>query len=370
MRLRFLTAGESHGRALVGVLEGMPAGLEVPVPFIQKELSRRKLGLGRSPRQKLETDQVQILSGVRRERTLGSPIAIIIANADQEGACGTPLTTPRPGHADLAGSRKYGFSDLRDVMERASARETCARTALGAIAKRFLEACGVCVASRVLSIGRVVDRSPLPCPIPELNALADASPVRSTSPGASRRMAAAVERAALAGETLGGTFEVWADGLVPGLGSYAHWDRRLDGALAGALMALNGVKGVEIGDGFALAHKPGSQAHDAYALSRGRIVYQTNRSAGLEGGVSTGEPLRLKAAMKPLATLAKPLASVDLAARRPARALSIRSDVCAVPAAAVISEALAALVLADALLEKTGGDSMKEILPRLKALRR
>jgi chorismate synthase len=355
---------------LIGILEGMPAGLELSATDIQSELLRRKLGHGRSPRQGIESDRVQILSGVRNGRTLGSPIAVQIANADQGHAREIPLTVPRPGHADLAGARKFGFQDLRDVTERASARETAVRTALGAIAKRLLTQCGVCIASRVVSIGPAWDRSSLPCPISRLNALADASLTRSTSPTAARSMVAAIDRAASAGDTLGGTFEVWAADLPPGLGSYTHCDRRLDGLLAGALMSLNGIKAVAVGLGFEAADLSGSKVHDPYAWKAGRASYLSNRSGGIDGGMSTGEPLRLLAAMKPLPTLAKPLASVDLKTRRAARAPVLRSDICAVPAAAVISEALAALVLADVLLEKIGGDSMGEILPRLKILRR
>ena len=320
MPLRLLTAGESHGPALVGILEGLPAGLELGAAHLQKELARRKLGLGRSKRQGLEADRVEVLAGLRHGLTLGSPLAVRIANRDQEDGRAAPLTVPRPGHADLAGARKYGFTDLRDVMERASARETAARTALGAAAKRFLEECGVRVASRVVSI-------------------------------------------------LGGVFEVWAEGLPAGLGSYAHWDRRLDGRLAGALMSLNGIKGVDIGWGFASAVPPGSKVLDPYSWKDGGPCYRSNHSGGIDGGMTTGEPLLLRAAMKPLPTLRKPLPSVDLRTGRPAPAPVLRSDVCAVPAAAVIAESLAALVLADALLEKTGGDSMKEILPRLRALR-
>lgn len=370
MPLRFLTAGESHGPALVGILEGLPAGLELSAADIQAELARRKLGCGRSSRQGLEADRVELLGGVRRGRTLGSPLAVRIPNSDHGGGREPVLTVPRPGHADLAGARKYGFTDLRDVMERASARETAARTALGAAAKRFLEACGICVASRVLSIGPEADRSSRPGPVSRLNSRADASPVRATDPTASRRMVGAIERAGRAGDTLGGVFEVWADGLPPGLGSYAHWDRRLDGRLAAALMALNGIKAVAVGLGFEAAALPGSRALDPYYWKAGRAAYRSNRSGGIDGGMTTGEPLLLSAAMKPLPTLMKPLPSVDLRTGRAAPAPVLRSDVCAVPAAAVISEALVALVLADALLDKTGGDSMREILPRLRSLRK
>ncbi|MFA6004012.1 MAG: chorismate synthase [Elusimicrobiota bacterium] len=370
MRLRFLSAGESHGPALTGILEGLPAGLDLDAACIERDLARRRLGVGRSPRQGLESDRVELLSGLRRGRTLGSPIAIVIPNAARGAGPEPALTVPRPGHADLAGARKYGFSDLRDVMERASARETCMRTALGAIARRFLEECGILVASRVIAIGPETDPAPWTGPISGLNARSDASPTRATSPAASRRMAAHIKRLGRKGDTAGGVFEVWADGLPPGLGSYAHWDRRIDGILAGALMALNGVKGVEFGLGFAAARSPGSQVQDAYLLRNGRPDYCSNHCGGTEGGMTTGAPILLRAAMKPIPTLAKPLASVDLRTGRPAPAPVLRSDVCAVAAAAVVAEAVVALVLADALLEKTGGDSLREILPRLQALRR
>ncbi len=369
MPLRLLTAGESHGPALIGILEGMPAGLRIFPASIQLELARRKLGTGRSPRQGLESDRVEIISGVRHGRTLGSPIAIRIPNEDRGDGGQPALTVPRPGHADLAGARKYGFTDLHDVSERASARETAARTALGAVAKSFLNECGIAVASRVIRIGREADPSARPCEVCLLNARADASPARATSPAVGRRMARAIERACRAGDTLGGIFEVWAEGLPPGLGSYAHWDRRLDGRLAGALMALNGIKAVAIGLGFEAAALPGSRALDSYYWKAGRAAYRSNRSGGIDGGVTTGEPLYLRAAMKPLPTLALPLPSIDLKTGQASPAPALRSDVCAVPAAAVISEALVALVLAEALLEKTGGDSMREILPRLRSLR-
>ena len=370
MPVRLLTAGESHGPALVGILEGMPAGLKIDPAAIQRELARRKLGAGRSLRQGIEADRVEIISGVRHGRTLGSPIAIRIPNEVHSDGGLSVLTVPRPGHADLAGARKYGFVDLRDVMERASARETAARTALGAVAKSFLGNCGIAVASRVIGVGSETDRSQRPCEVCRLNSRADASPVRATNPTAARRMVLAIERAARAGNTLGGVFEVWAEGLPPGLGSYVHWDRRLDGRLAGALMALNGIKAVAVGLGFEAAALPGSRALDSYSWKSGRAAYRSNRSGGIDAGVSTGEPLHLRAAMKPLPTLGRPLPSVDLASGRAAPAPVLRSDICAVPAAAVISEALIALVLAEALLEKTGGDSMRELLPRLRSLRK
>lgn len=357
MGLRFLTAGESHGPALAGILEGLPAGLALSAAAdIQPELARRKLGRGRGNRQKIETDQVEILAGVRRGKTLGSPLALLIRNLDFKNwtaimgvepsdveSQARRVSVPRPGHADLVGKLKYGFSDMRDALERSSARETAMRVALGAAARKFLLECGVEIKSRVLSVG--------------------------LSGESQAAMDAEVDAARRDGDTLGGVFEVTAEGLPVGLGSYAQWDRRLEAPLAAALMSLNAVKGVEIGLGFAGAGLRGSQAHDAFYPGPKGIVRKTNRSGGVDGGISTGEPLIVRAAMKPLATLMKPLDSVDLRTGKPAKAHVERSDVSAVPSAAVISESLVALVLADAILEKFGGDSMGELLPRLKAWR-
>lgn len=381
MALRFLTAGESHGKGLVGILEGLPAGLELAQEDFQSQLSRRKKGHGRGSRQKIEGDAVEILSGVRRGLTLGSPLGLLLLNQDfknwagimgaepSDAAAPRRLDVPRPGHADLVGKLKYGFDDMRDVLERSSARETAMRVALASAARKFLKVCGIEVASRVVSIGAACDESVLACPVAKLNALADASAVRCTEPGAEARMVAAIDSAKAAGDTLGGVFEVRADGLPIGLGSYAQWDRRLEAPLAAALMSLNAIKGVEVGMGFVSARLPGSRVHDAF-IPKGRTVgYESNHSGGIDGGMTTGQPLVLRAAMKPLATLMKPLGSVDLRTMKPAKAHVERSDVCAVPAAAVIGESLVALVLADAILAKFGGDSMGEILPRLKAWR-
>ncbi len=356
MVLRYLTAGESHGPALVGILEGLPAGLVLSASKdIQPQLARRKLGHGRGNRQKIETDQVEILAGVRKGRTLGSPLALLIRNLDfknWEGIMSVEPTdvesetrrvsVPRPGHADLVGKLKYGFDDMRDALERSSARETAMRVALGSAARKLLLECGVELASRVVSIGDAAEEA---------------------------AMIAEIDAAKREGDTLGGVFEVAATGLPVGLGSYVQWDRRLEGPLAAALMSLNAVKGVEIGFGFELARLRGSRAHDAFYLERGKVVRRTNRSGGVDAGISTGEPLIVRAAMKPLATLMKPLDSVDLRTGKPAKAHVERSDACAVPAAAVIAESLVALVLADELLRKFGGDSMSELLPRLKEWR-
>lgn len=352
MALRYLTAGESHGPALTGILEGLPAGLALSAADIQKQLARRKLGHGRGNRQKIETDAVQLLSGVRHGKTLGSPIGLLIANNDfknweavmgaepTDGPIGRRVDVPRPGHADYVGKLKYGFDDMRNVLERSSARETAMRVALGSCARRFLEECGIIVTSKVLSIGGAGDEA---------------------------AMIAAIDQAKREGDTLGGIFEVHADGLPVGLGSYAQWDRRLEAPLSAALMSLNAVKGVEIGLGMEAGLRTGRSAHDEYLVKGKKVAYKSNRSGGIDGGMSTGQTLVLRAAMKPLATLMDPLDSVDLRTLKPAKAHVERSDVCAVPAAAVIAESLVCLVLASAVLDKFGGDSMGELLPRLKA---
>jgi len=382
MILRYLTAGESHGKALVGILEGLPAGLKLAAGDIQADLMRRKKGHGRGNRQKIEGDKVEILSGIRAGKTLGSPLGLLIPNLDfknwesimgaepTDAAAARRVEIPRPGHADLVGKLKYGFDDMRNVLERASARETAMRVALGAAARRFLSECGVVVASRVIAIGGETDDSPVPCPLSELNELTDANPVRCANAPFSKRMITRIDEAKAAGDTLGGVFEVLAEGLPIGLGSYAQWDRRLEGPLSAALMSLNAIKGVEVGYGFRGAGVPGSRAHDAYEPKGKKVGYRSNRSGGLDGGMTTGQTLVLRAAMKPIATLMKPLDSVDLRTMKPAKAHVERSDACAVPAAAVIGESLVCLVLADALLTKFGGDSMQEILPRLAAWRK
>ncbi len=382
MTLRYLTAGESHGKALVGILEGLPAGLSLTAADVQRDLLRRKKGHGRGHRQKIEGDLVEILSGVRHGRTLGSPLALLVPNQDfknWQGVMGAEPTdapaprrveVPRPGHADLVGKLKYGFDDMRDVLERASARETAMRVALGAVARRFLDACGIAVASRVVAIGGESDATAPTCRVADLNALVDGDPVRASNLDASARMVARIDAAKEAGDTVGGVFEVLVEGLPVGLGSYAQWDRRLEGPLTAALMSLNAIKGVEVGGGFRSAAVSGSEAHDAYVPRGKKVGYRSNRSGGLDGGMTTGQTLVLRAAMKPIATLMKPLDSVDLRTMKPAKAHVERSDACAVPAAAVIGESLTCLVLADAVLAKFGGDSMGEILPRLTSWRK
>ena len=383
--LRYLTAGESHGRALVAVLEGLPAGVPLTSDEIGRELARRRLGYGRGKRMRFEQDRLEVLGGLRHGRTLGSPLAVRIDNSEwpkwtevmspdpvEDPAAatgrGVPLTRPRPGHADLTGMQKYGFDEARPVLERASARETAARVAAGAAAKALLGQVGVSVLSHVVRLGPAATRSRAVPTLADLEEI-DASPVRCLDGEAEGRMAAAVDAARAAGDTLGGVFEVVAHGLPPGLGSYVHWDRKLDARLAGALMSIQAIKGVEVGDGFATAARPGSRAHDAIVPGTrpGTLRRRTGRAGGIEGGMSTGEPLRVRAAMKPLSTLVRALDTVDVATGAKAKAVVQRSDVTAVPAAGVVGEAVVALVLADALLEKTGGDSLEEVRRNLDA---
>jgi chorismate synthase len=376
--LRWLTAGESHGRALMAICEGVPAGVEVTTPDIAVALARRRAGYGRGARMKFEQDEVELTGGVRHGRTLGGPVAIRIANTewpkwdtvmapdpvDEEILAGqarnAPLTRPRPGHADLAGMQKYGYDDARPVLERASARETAARVAVGEVARRFLrQALGIEVVSHVVAIGSVSAPEGV-APLPEDLARVDEDPVRCLDPAASAAMRAEIDQARQDGDTLGGIVEVLAYGLPPGLGSHVHWDRRLDGRLAGALMSIQAIKGVEIGDGLLTAARRGSQAHDEIEGTEAGVRRLTNRAGGIEGGMSTGEPIRVRAAMKPISTVPRALATVDVRTGEPAKAINQRSDVTAVPAAGVVAEAMTALVLADAAIEKFGGDSVEE----------
>jgi chorismate synthase len=374
MNIRFTTAGESHGKALVAIVEGLPAGLPLAAEDIDRDLSRRMQGYGRGARMKIESDRAQILSGVRHGETLGSPLALLIENRDWANwedvmSPGAPdaeprrkLLRPRPGHADLAGVLKYDRADARDILERASARETAARVAAGAVCRRLLAEFGVEIGSHVVALGGIeaAPVSPLPSP---LNAAADRSPVRTLDPAAQARMTAAVDAAKEAGDTLGGVAEIVARGVVVGLGSHVSWDRKLDGRLAAALMSIPAVKGVGIGLGFNAGDAPGSASHDEVFRGAGPagFVRRTNRAGGLEGGMTNGEPLVLRIAKKPIATLMQPLRSVNLETGEEAKAQSERSDTTAVPAAAVIAEAMTALVLADAYAEKFGGDSMTEM---------
>ncbi len=376
--LRWLTAGESHGRALVAICEGMPAGVEITTADVAAALARRRAGYGRGARMKFEQDEAEITAGVRHGRTLGGPVAMRIANTEwpkwetvmsadpvdpaelADLARSAPLTRPRPGHADLAGMQKYGYEDARGVLERASARETASRVALGELARRFLrQVLGAQIVSHVVSIGAVSAPDGL-APLPEDAARVDGDPVRCLDPVASAAMQAETDAARKDGDTLGGVVEVAVYGLPPGLGSHVHWDRRLDGRLAGAMMSIQAIKGVEIGDGFTTARRRGSQAHDEIEGTEAGIRRLTNRAGGIEGGMSTGELLRVRVAMKPISTVPRALATVDVRTGEPARAINQRSDVTAVPAAGVVAEAMAALVLADAALEKFGGDSVEE----------
>jgi chorismate synthase len=370
---RYLTAGESHGPALVGILDGLPAHLKLDVPAINETLARRQGGYGRGGRMKIERDEVEFLAGVRGSETLGSPIAVLVRNRDHETpkvkalmdpltGGGDPLTNPRPGHADYAGALKYRQRDLRNVLERASARETAMRVCLGAICAQFLEALGITTRSYVHRIG--------PVEAPEIDAWDQAdvelSDVRCPHPESAERMIAAIDAAKAAGDTLGGQFIVRVDGMPVGIGSNRQPDQRLDGILAGAMMAMQTVKAVEIGLGADVASKPGSQAHDVFALDGGDVVRKSNRAGGIEGGMSNGQPLILRVSVKPIPTLMKALPSVNLHEGSDAPATIVRSDVCVVPAGAIVGEAMVRLALVAPVLEKFGGDSMEETLDNLR----
>lgn len=366
--LRFLTAGESHGPGLVTIVEGLPKGLEVDVAGLGTELTRRRHGYGRGKRMAIEQDEIEFLGGVRHGKTLGSPVAVLIRNTEwprwQEimnpgpGGAGKEVTRPRPGHADLAGMLKYDTDDARDILERASARETAARTVSGYLAKRLLSVCDVGVVSHVVSIGTVVAKSG----VPELDDAGriDSDPVRCLDPQASREMMEAIDRATETKDTLGGVFEVVAHSVPVGIGSHVHYDRRLDNLLSGAVMSIPAIKGVEVGDGFESAATPGSAAHDEILKVDGRVTRETNRAGGVEGGMSNGQPIRVRAAMKPISTLMQPLRTVDMSTGEPDQAVRERSDVCAVPAAAVVGEQMVAFVLASEFMRKFGGDSLDD----------
>lgn len=382
--LRWLTAGESHGPELVALLEGMPAGVPVRMDDIRGDLARRRLGYGRGARMKFEQDQLDISGGVRHGLTLGGPVALRVGNtewpkwvdvmsaepvdpAKLESGRGAALTRPRPGHADLVGMQKYDFDEARPVLERASARETAARVALGAVAKSFLTELGVGLVSHTLSIGPVRVPEGAALPHPDDVAAIDADPLRCFDAATSERMVAEVDDAHKSGDTLGGVVEVVAYGLPPGLGSFVHWDRRLDARLAAALMGIQAIKGVEVGDGFTTTERRGSAAHDELVIGDDGIARVSDRAGGIEGGMSTGTVLRVSAGMKPIATVPHALRTVDVATGDAAPAHHQRSDVCAVPAAGVVAEAMVALVLADAMLEKFGGDSVGETRRNLDA---
>lgn len=378
--MRWLTAGESHGPALVGILEGVPASVHVTTADIDEDLRRRRLGFGRGARQNFEADKVRIIGGVRHGETQGGPIAIEIANSEwpkwekvmsadpvpreeiEKLGRNAPLTRPRPGHADLVGMQKYDFDDVRPILERASARETAARVALGAVARRFLrQVGGIEVLSHVVSIGSVAIHPDYELPKVNDQLRIDSDDVRCAFPEISTRMIGEINDAHSQGDTLGGVVEVLVYGLPPGLGSHVHWDRRIDSRLAGALMGIQAIKGVELGDGFTTASRRGSQAHDEIERDdNGEIRRRTGRAGGTEGGMTTGEVLRVRAAMKPISTVPKALDTIDTSNGEAAKAINQRSDVCAVPAAGIVAEAMVALVLAEAMVEKFGGDSLTE----------
>lgn len=385
--LRWQTAGESHGEALVAMIEGVPAGVKITSDDIRGALARRRLGYGRGARMKFEQDQVRMLTGVRFGSTLGSPIAIEIGNTEwpkwtevmsadpldhelaREGR-NAPLSRPRPGHADLTGMRKYGFDDARPVLERSSARETASRVALGEVARQLLEqVAGVRTVSHVVSIGGagVDDPTAMPLPTPDDVDMLDASPVRTLDKDAEARMIARIDEAKANADTLGGVIEVIAYGMPAGVGTYVESDRRLDAALASALMGIQAIKGVEVGDGFLTTKRPGSRAHDELEVGPDGFRRTSNRAGGTEGGMSTGGPLRVRAGMKPIATVPRALATVDVETGEAAKANHQRSDVCAVPASGVVAEAMVALVLAEAVVEKFGGDSVAETKRNLDA---
>ena len=377
--MRWLTAGESHGPNLTAIIEGLPSHIQISTLDIDAELSRRRLGFGRGARQNFEADKVRITGGIRLGESQGGPIAIEVGNSEwpkwekvmsadpipSEEIAGlarnAPLTRPRPGHADLVGMQKYGFNDARPILERASARETAARVALGAIAKAFLrQSVGIEILSHVVSIGTA--SVSVDAPLPKYSELAqiDSNPVRCADSEGSARMIAEIESAHKDGDTLGGVVEVIAFNVPVGLGSHVHWDRRLDSRLAGALMGIQAIKGVELGDGFSTASRRGSMAHDEIDLIDGKVIRRSKRAGGTEGGISTGDLLRVRAAMKPISTVPKALDTIDVATGEAAKAINQRSDVCAVPAAGVVAEAMVALVLAQSVLEKFGGDSVHE----------
>jgi chorismate synthase len=376
---RWLTAGESHGRALVAICDGVPSGVRITTEDLAAALARRRAGYGRGARMTFEQDEVELTGGVRHGVTLGGPVAIRIANTEWPKweavmsadpvdtgtlagvARNAPLTRPRPGHADLAGMQKFGHADARPVLERASARETAARVALGEVARRLLrQVLGVEILSHVVAIGAIKAPHDV-MPGPQDKEAIDADPVRCADPATSQAMVAEIDTAKKEGDTLGGVVEVLAFGLPPGLGSFTHWDRRLDARLAGALMSIQAIKGVEVGDGFTTATRRGSRAHDEIEAAEDGVHRRTNRAGGIEGGMSTGEPLRLRAAMKPISTVPRALDTIDTRTGEPAKAINQRSDATAVPAAGVVAEAMVALVLAEAAVEKFGGDSVQEM---------
>ena len=368
--LRFLTAGESHGPGLVTIVEGLPKGLEIALGDFSTELARRRQGYGRGKRMSIEKDELEILGGIRNGETLGSPVAVLIRNTEwpkwdaimspEPGVAGREVTRPRPGHADLAGMIKYDTDDARDILERASARETAARTIAGVLTRRLLAALGVDIVSHVVSIGDVESEGTSPGPAD--GDVVDASEVRCLDPDAAQRMIRAIDRAQEDRDTLGGVFEVIAYGVPVGIGSHVQYDRRLDGLLAAAMMSIPAIKGVEVGDGFEVAGLPGTKAHDEIVRVHGVIDRETNRAGGTEGGMTNGQPVRIRAAMKPISTLMQPLKTVDMDTGEAAQAVRERSDVCAVPAAAVVGEQMMAITIASEMQRKFGGDTVDEMV--------
>lgn len=371
--LRYLTAGESHGELLMGIIEGMPAGLLIRVTDIDNDLARRQGGYGRGGRMKIEKDTVKICSGVRWGKTLGGPIGLMVRNKDWDNwrakmspdsaflNTAEPITRPRPGHADLAGALKYGMTDIRNILERSSARETAMRVAVGAVTKRLLDEFGITITSHVIAIGGVYAKGDK-MSLKEIRKRAEASELRCADHTAEKRMKLKIDEAARTGDSLGGIYEVIVSGVPVGLGSHVHWDRKLDARLAAAVMSIQAMKGVELGSGFGVANRPGSKVHDEIFWGpKGGFFRKTNHAGGIEGGMSNGEDITLRAAMKPIPTLMKPLRSVDMDSKKPFKAAVERSDVCAVPAAAVVGEAVSAFEIASALIEKFGGDSLDEM---------
>jgi chorismate synthase len=359
--LRYLTSGESHGKCMVAILDGMPAGLHIYKGMIDKELSRRMLGHGRGKRMTMESDKVEILSGVRKNMTIGSPIAMMVTNVDQSIDSLGVILNPRPGHADLAGVLKYGLKDVRDVLERASARETVARVSVGALSKMFLEEFGIKIISHVTMIGNVRSQAKR-LGFNQAFIMAERSAVRCADPNAGRRMCKEIDKAMKAGDTLGGEFEIIVTGVPPGLGSHTQWDRKIDGILAKAIMSIQAIKGVGFGAGFGSAGLRGSDMHDEIFYDKKKGFYRsTNNAGGIEGGMTNGEDIIMVAAMKPISTLKKPLSSVSIKTKKPIKATVERSDVCAVPAAGVVGESAVAIEIANAVIEKFGGDSLREV---------
>lgn len=375
--LRFLTAGESHGPGLVTIVEGLPKGLPVSAEGLGLELARRRQGHGRGARMSIEQDEIEILGGVRHGKTLGSPVAVLIRNTEWPrwekimspgpGEGGKEVTRPRPGHADLAGMLKYDTDDARDILERASARETAARTTVGYLAREMLAICGIEVLSHVVAIGPVIAKAIVP--EPEDRATIEADPVRCLDADASREMVRAIDQAQESKDTLGGVFEVIAHGVPVGVGSHVHYDRRLDMRLAGAVMSIPAIKAVEIGDGLAAAATPGSQAHDEIVRVGGVVSRETNRAGGVEGGMSNGQPIRIRGAMKPISTLMQPLRTVDMSTGEADQAVRERSDVCAVPAAGVVGEQMVTFVVADEISRQFGGDTVGDLISSVAAYR-